>query len=54
MTREPKNAALAAVARWQDMTAALPMEVLWSALEERFPKEAESSKASLGKILETA
>jgi len=49
----PKNAALAAVAQWLDMTAALPMEVLWFALEERFPKEAESTRASIGKILQT-
>jgi hypothetical protein len=35
------------------MTAALPMDALWSALEERFPKEAESTKASLGQVLHT-
>lgn len=49
-----RNAALAAVAQWLDMTAALPMHALWAALEARFPKEAESTKASLAKILETA
>ncbi len=49
----PKNAALAAVAQWLDMTAALPMDALWFAVEERFPKEAEGTRASLGQVLHT-
>ncbi len=48
----PKNAALAAVARWLEMTGALPMDALWSTLADRFPTEAENIKANWGKALQ--
>lgn len=48
-----KNAALGAVAQWLDMTGALPLDALWATLEERHPKDAQNTKASIGKILQT-
>lgn len=47
-----KNAALASVAQWLDMTRAVPVEALWAVIEDRFPKTAESTKAIIGKILQ--
>jgi 2-oxoglutarate/2-oxoacid ferredoxin oxidoreductase subunit beta len=49
----PKNAALAAAAQWLDMTSALPIDALWTALSARYPKEAESTKSSIEKLLQT-
>ncbi len=49
----PKNATLAAVAQWLDMTGALPLDALWATLEDRFPRDAQEMKASIGKILQT-
>ena len=50
----PRSAALAGVAQWLDLTAALPKDALWAALEARFPGEAENTKAGLEKMLGTA
>ncbi len=47
----PKNAALAAVAQWLDMTDALPMDALWAALDERFAREATAIRASIEQVL---
>ena len=49
-----KTAALASVAQWLGMTKAVPLEALWAVIEDRFPKTAESTKANIGKILQTA
>jgi 2-oxoglutarate ferredoxin oxidoreductase subunit beta len=49
-----KTAALASVAQWLGMTKAVPLEALWAVIEDRFPKEAESTKANIGKILQAA
>ncbi len=52
-TTGAKSAALASVAQWLGMTGALPMGALWAVIEDRFPREAESTKASIGKILQS-
>ena len=49
-----KTAALASVAQWLDMSKAVPLEALWAVIDDRFHKEAENTKANIGKILQAA
>ena len=46
-----KNAALAAVAQWLDMTGALPLEALWAALESKLgASEAAKIRSAFSKL----
>lgn len=49
-----KTAALASVAQWLSIAKALPLEALWAAIGVRFPEEAETTKANIGKMLQVA
>ena len=53
-TAGPKLAALAAIARWLDLTQTLPLDALWAALEARYAREGAATKAKLRALLEAA
>jgi hypothetical protein len=51
---QPRLAALGAVAEWLQMTGALPLDVLWEALDLRFGAQAAPTTAALRQFLNPA
>jgi hypothetical protein len=49
-----KLAALAAIAQWLDMTAALPIDALWAALDAKWGEQSEKMKESLRDFFQPA